>query len=87
MRACSYRRVRHRSRARDTCADPLWGPAAESCPDAADRIRAAGGVARNLVLPDSGIHGNSHMLMLDENNKRITRVIIRRLEANVWKQK
>ena len=59
----------------------------ESCQDAADRIRAAGGVARNLVLPDIGIHGNSHMLMLDKINKRIGRVIIRRLEANVWKQK
>jgi pimeloyl-ACP methyl ester carboxylesterase len=44
-----------------------WGPAVASCENTATRIRDAGGIARNLVLPDVGIFGNSHMLMLDRN--------------------
>lgn len=67
-----------------TQGDALWEPAAASCQSTADRIQAAGGTARNLVLPDIGILGNSHMLMLDRNSDQIAEVIVQWLEENVW---
>lgn len=67
-----------------TQGDALWGPAAASCQSTANRIQAAGGIGRNLVLPDIGIFGNSHMLMLDKNSDQIAEVIVRWLEENVW---
>lgn len=33
-----------------------------------DRIRAAGGIADTIDLPAQGIHGNSHMIMMDANS-------------------
>jgi pimeloyl-ACP methyl ester carboxylesterase len=36
-----------------------------------DRLRAAGGVADTLDLPQEGIRGNSHMLMMDTNSDEI----------------
>jgi len=67
-----------------TQGDALWAPAAASCQSTAGRIQAAGGIARNLVLPDIGILGNSHMLMLDKNSDQIAEVIVGWLEENVW---
>jgi pimeloyl-ACP methyl ester carboxylesterase len=64
-----------------------WAPAAASCQNAADRIRAAGGTARNLVLPDIGIFGNSHMLMLDKNSDQIADFIVDWLTTNVWSKR
>src|SRR6266581_4627909 len=69
-----------------TPGDALWAPAETSCQNAADRIQAAGGIGRNLVLPDIGIFGNSHMMMLEKNNGQIADVIIKWLEANVWEK-
>jgi pimeloyl-ACP methyl ester carboxylesterase len=67
-----------------TSGDALWAPAVASCRSTADRIRAAGGTARNLVLPDVGIFGNSHMLMLDKNSDQIADIIVDWLTTNVW---
>lgn len=39
------------------------------------RVRAAGGRADVLDLPQAGIHGNSHMLMMDRNNTAIAELI------------
>lgn len=39
-------------------------------------IKAAGGTAENIYLPDSGVHGNSHMLMMDVNNLQIADIIL-----------
>ena len=36
-----------------------------------ERINAAGGDASIVMLPEIGLHGNTHMLMQDENNLRI----------------
>ena len=41
----------------------------------ADAVRAAGGVADVVSLPDLGIKGNSHMLMMDRNNAAIADLI------------
>jgi hypothetical protein len=34
-------------------------------------VNAVGGKAELLVLPEKGIHGNSHMLMQDNNSLQI----------------
>ena len=40
-----------------------------------EAIKAAGGSAEWINLPDIGIKGNSHMLMQDKNNAEIAEVI------------
>ena len=40
-----------------------------------DAIRAAGGKPDLVNLPDIGIAGNSHMMMMDRNNQQIAQVI------------
>lgn len=40
------------------------------------RLKAAGGIARMMHLPDLGIRGNSHMLMMDTNNQQIADLIL-----------
>jgi pimeloyl-ACP methyl ester carboxylesterase len=47
----------------------------EGCVQAAKLIRSAGGRASVLLLPDIGIPGNSHMLMMDKNNLQIADVL------------
>ena len=41
----------------------------------ADAVRAAGGKVDVINLPDIGIKGNSHMMMMDKNNAEIADVI------------
>jgi pimeloyl-ACP methyl ester carboxylesterase len=71
----------------NTPGNATWAPAVASCGSAAARIQAAGGTARNLVLPDIGIFGNTHMMMLDKNNEQIADVIIDWLSTNAWTKK
>jgi pimeloyl-ACP methyl ester carboxylesterase len=40
-------------------------------------IKAANGPAQFLLLPDIGIKGNSHMMMMDKNNLQIADIIIK----------
>ena len=46
------------------------------CRDTVAAIDAAGGRARLLLLPQIGIAGNSHMLMLDRNNIEIAQQVL-----------
>ena len=46
------------------------------CAGTVDAIKAAGGAARFLLLPEAGHKGNSHMLMMDKNNLQIADLII-----------
>ena len=46
----------------------ILGRNAEVAHARADAINAAGGRAELILLPEIGIHGNSHMLMQDKNN-------------------
>jgi pimeloyl-ACP methyl ester carboxylesterase len=46
-------------------------------------LRAAGCTAKALVLPEIGIHGNSHVFVVEQNNTQIADVIIRWLKHNV----
>jgi hypothetical protein len=43
----------------------------------ADAVRAAGGKVDVINLPDVGIKGNSHMVMMDKNNGAVADVIQR----------
>ena len=43
--------------------------------DYADAVRAAGGNVDVVNLPEIGIKGNSHMLMMDKNNAQIADMI------------
>jgi len=40
-----------------------------------DRLRSLGGDASTIVLPEIGIHGNSHMMMMDKNSEQIADVV------------
>ena len=43
--------------------------------DYAEALRAAGGIVDVVNLPDVGIKGNSHMLMMDKNNAQVAALI------------
>ncbi len=40
-----------------------------------DRLRSLGGDASTVVLPEIGIHGNTHMMMMDRNSERIADLV------------
>jgi pimeloyl-ACP methyl ester carboxylesterase len=46
------------------------------CRDAVAAIAAAGGRARLMLLPEMGITGNSHMLMMDRNNLEVAERVL-----------
>jgi hypothetical protein len=46
------------------------------CTASVNAIHAAGGKAKFLLLPEAGLKGNSHMMMLDKNNLQIADLII-----------
>src|SRR5262249_57686468 len=45
------------------------------CLNAVKLINGGGGRAAFLLLPENGIPGNSHMMMMDKNNLQIARLI------------
>ena len=47
---------------------PRWAPRLKLCREFAEAANKAGGKVENIVLPDLGIKGNSHMLMQDRNS-------------------
>ena len=46
-----------------------------ACAQAVNMIRGGGGRATFLLLPEAGIAGNSHMLMMDKNNLQIAELL------------
>jgi pimeloyl-ACP methyl ester carboxylesterase len=46
------------------------------CVATVDAIKAAGGAAKLLLLPEAGQEGNSHMLMMDKNNLQVADLIM-----------
>jgi len=53
------------------------------CIGAAKMIRAGGGNATFFLLPEHGIAGNSHMMMMDRNNLQVAEVIRKWISDNV----
>lgn len=45
-----------------------WAPRLTACRAFVDAVDAHGGRAQLVLLPDEGIHGNTHMMMQDRNN-------------------
>jgi pimeloyl-ACP methyl ester carboxylesterase len=62
--------------------DPRWVAYRKAALAYVDALRAAGGKADVLSLPERGIKGNSHMLMMDKNNREVLEVIARWLVDN-----
>ena len=54
-----------------------------NCKALVAKINAAGGNATMLHPADLGIHGNSHMVMLDKNNLQIADLILKWIDENV----
>ena len=53
-----------------------WPGRLAECVQAVERSKAAGGKAESIYLPDRGIRGNSHMLMMDLNNLQLADMIL-----------
>jgi pimeloyl-ACP methyl ester carboxylesterase len=49
-------------------ASPRWAPRLKQCRSFVAAANAAGGRSELILLPEIGIHGNSHMLMQDKNS-------------------
>jgi hypothetical protein len=39
------------------------------------RLTALGGDATTVILPEIGIHGNTHMMMMDKNSEQVADVV------------
>jgi hypothetical protein len=60
-----------------------WLTAFNNCKAFITRINGAHGNAQMLYPPDLGIHGNSHMIMLDKNNLQIADLVLKWIDENV----
>ncbi len=54
---------------------PRWGKIRQNLHDYAGAIKGAGGSVDLIDLPDIGIKGNTHMLMMDKNSDQVADVI------------
>ena len=61
----------------------FWVDVLASTRGVVDQLNEAGGDGSVLVLPDIGITGNTHMMMMDRNNQRIARLIIQWIQEHV----
>ncbi len=62
--------------------DPDWAERMAECVATVGHIKQARGTAENIYLPDSGIHGNSHMMMMDLNNQQLADIILAWLDSH-----
>jgi len=53
------------------------------CQQAVELIRGGGGRARFLLLPEAGVAGNSHMMMMDRNNLQVAQLVRGWMQENV----
>ncbi|RYE70166.1 MAG: esterase, partial [Oxalobacteraceae bacterium] len=56
---------------------PFWGRIAAQQDKFRANLLKAGGKADRIVLPEIGVQGNSHMLMMDRNSDQIAGLIDR----------
>ncbi len=59
-----------------TGAPQNWQNVFADCQAFIARVNAAGGAAEMLYPPELGIHGNTHMIMMDKNNLQIADLIL-----------
>jgi pimeloyl-ACP methyl ester carboxylesterase len=65
---------------------PNWQARFELCQALITRLKAAGGQAQMLSPAETGIHGNSHMIMQDKNNLQIADLILEWIDAYAGKR-
>jgi hypothetical protein len=54
---------------------PRWSPRLKACREFAAAATLAGGRVQNIVLPEIGVKGNSHMLMQDSNSLAVAQYL------------
>ena len=62
-----------------------WTNLFTDCQAFVARVNAANGKTQLLHLPDVGLHGNSHMMMLDKNNLQVADLLLKWIGQNVGK--
>jgi pimeloyl-ACP methyl ester carboxylesterase len=60
-----------------------WQSVYEDCQAFIERVNARNGNAEMLHPPELGIHGNTHLIMMDRNNLQIADLILAWIEENV----
>jgi S-ribosylhomocysteine lyase LuxS involved in autoinducer biosynthesis len=60
---------------------PRWGKIRQNVHDYAGLIKQAGGNIETIDLPDIGIKGNTHMMMMDKNSDQVADVMQKWLVA------
>ena len=60
-----------------------WTTSMGQCRDFAAAIKQAGGDVTFMHLPEMGIHGNTHMFMLDRNNLQIADLVLDWIDRHV----
>jgi hypothetical protein len=65
---------------------PSWQLSFEGCQTLIGRIKEAGGQAQMISPAETGMHGNSHMIMQDKNNLLIADLILQWIDGHVTKR-
>jgi len=60
-----------------------WAPRLKACREFAEAATKAGGRVQNIVLPELGIKGNSHMLMQDDNSLELADWLLAWIDKNI----
>jgi len=77
----------HRDQATGIGIRPSWQLSFEGCQALITRLKTAGGRAQMLSPAETGIRGNSHMIMQDKNNLQIADLILKWIDTQVGKPK
>jgi len=75
----------HRDTATGIGIRPSWQLSFEGCQALITRLKAAGGQAQMLSPAETGVRGNSHMIMQDKNNLQIADLILKWMDERVRK--
>jgi hypothetical protein len=62
---------------------PRWAPRLKACRAFVAATDNAGGHAQLVLLPDQGIHGNTHMMMQDRNNLDVADWILNWIDTHI----
>jgi hypothetical protein len=62
---------------------PRWAPRLKACRAFVTAANNAGGHVQLVLLPDEGIHGNTHMMMQDRNNLDVADWILNWIDTHV----
>jgi pimeloyl-ACP methyl ester carboxylesterase len=65
---------------------PNWQARFELCQALIGRLKSVGGQAQMLSPAETGMHGNSHMIMQDNNNLQIADLILKWIDAHAGKR-